>query len=184
LQKTFWGNMSAYRHLENYLKQKHPSPLILTGKQGLGKQMAALTLASALLNCPEEELVRNRDFLLIDKGKEPIKVEDILGLLEQSSFTSLGTRKVYLICHAEKMNIQAQNKLLKLLEDRNLRNIVLLVCEQDTLPDTIKSRCVTITFSLYLTVRWKSIWSIVKLKMIILLSAICVITVLTVLKKH
>lgn len=147
MKKTFWGNMSAYRHLENYMKQKHPGPLILSGKQGLGKQMAALSLASALLNCSEEELMQNRDFLLIDKGKETIKVEDILELLEQSSLTSLGSRKVYLICHAEKMNIQAQNKLLKLLEDRNLRNIVLFVCEHDTLLDTIKSRCMTITFS-------------------------------------
>lgn len=146
MTKTFWGNMPAYRYLENYMKQKHPGPLILSGKQGLGKRMAAFSLAASLLNCSEDELLQNRDFLLIDNGNESIKVEDVLELLEQSNLAALGSIRVYLVCHAEKMNIQAQNKLLKLLEDRNTRNIVIFICEQNTMLDTIKSRCMTIDF--------------------------------------
>lgn len=147
MEKKFWGNMPAYKHLCNYAAQKYPGPLILVGKQGLGKRIAAFSLAASLLGCSEEILSQNRDFLLIDKRKDPIKVEDILELLEQSNLASLGNRKVYLICQAENINVQAQNKLLKLLEDRNLKNTVIFVCNQDVLLDTIKSRCMTINFS-------------------------------------
>lgn len=144
--KSFTGNMQAYMHLENYMKLKFPGPLILSGKKGLGKQKAAFSLAASLLGCTEDALPRNRDFMLLDKGKESIRVEDILRLLDQSSVAALDTAKVYLINHAEKMNIQAQNKLLKLLEDRSRTNIVIFLCEQDTLLDTVKSRCLTINF--------------------------------------
>lgn len=147
MTKNFYGNMPAFRHMENYIKLEHPGPLILSGKQGLGKRQAAFSLAASLLDCSEDAMLHSRDFLLIDKGNEAIKVEDIFEILEQSNLTSLGAVRVYLICRAEKMNAQAQNKLLKLLEDRNTRNIVIFVCEQDALLDTIKSRCMTIDFS-------------------------------------
>lgn len=146
MTKTYIGNAQAHQHLENYVRLKHPGPLILSGKSGLGKKRAAFSLAALLLNCPEDELLRNRDFLLIDKGKEPVRVEDVLYLLEQSSLTALGNVKVYLLCHAERINIQAQNKLLKLLEDRNQANIVIFLCNRDALLDTIKSRCLTVEF--------------------------------------
>lgn len=43
---------------------------------------------------------------------------------------------------AEKMNIAASNKLLKLLEEPPLKTVFILVCEQENkLLDTIKSRC-------------------------------------------
>lgn len=146
MKKTFIGNEDAYKQLTGYLDMKHPGPLILYGKKGLGKRMAAEETASAILGCGREELGHNVDFYLLDKQNDPVRVEDILTLLEKSSIAALGTCKVYLICHAEKMNVQAQNKLLKLLEDRNRTNIVILLCERDTLLDTIKSRCLTISF--------------------------------------
>lgn len=146
MKKTFIGNEDAYKQLTGYLDMKHPGPLILYGKKGLGKRMAAEETASAILGCGREELGHNVDFYLLDKQNDPVRVEDILTLLEKSSIAALGTCKVCLICHAEKMNVQAQNKLLKLLEDRNRTNIVILLCERGTLLDTIKSRCLTISF--------------------------------------
>lgn len=146
MKKTFIGNEDAYKHLTGYLDMKHPGPLILFGKKGLGKKAAAEEAASIILGCGREELIHNVDFYLLDKQNDSVRVEDILALLEKSSIAALGSCKVYLICHAEKMNVQAQNKLLKLLEDRNRTNIVILICERDTLLDTIKSRCLTISF--------------------------------------
>lgn len=146
MKKAFIGNDDAYKHLTGYLDMKHPGPLILYGKKGLGKRAAAEEIAAVILSCDKADFVHNLDFYLLDKQNDPIKVEDILALLEKSSIAALGTCKVYLICHAEKMNVQAQNKLLKLLEDRNRTNIVILLCERDTLLDTIKSRCLTISF--------------------------------------
>lgn len=146
MKKNFLGNEDAYDQLNNYLNMSQPGPLILSGKKGLGKKEAAVEVACTLLNCSRDNLFHSSDFYVLDQGKEGIKVEDILQLLEKSSFAALGSRKVYLICHAEKMNLQAQNKLLKLLEDKNGTNIVIMLCEQDTLLETIKSRCLTVDF--------------------------------------
>ncbi len=146
MEKTFIGNEDAYRQLTGYLGMQHPGPLILYGKKGLGKRMAAEETSCAILGCGRDELLHNGDFFLLDKKTESIRVEDVLSLLEKSSLAALGSCKVYLICHAERMNVSAQNKLLKLLEDRNRTNIVILVCERDLLLETIKSRCLTIPF--------------------------------------
>ena len=146
MNKTFIGNEDAYRQLTGYLDMQHPGPLILYGKKGLGKRNAAEEAACAILGCGRDSLGHNGDFFLLDKKDGSIRVEDILSLLEKSSVAALGSCKVYLICHAEGMNVQAQNKLLKLLEDRNRTNVVILLCERDTLLETIKSRCLTISF--------------------------------------
>lgn len=146
MKKSFIGNEDAYRKLTGYLDMQHPGPLILYGKKGLGKRRAAEEIACTILGCDRNALGHNGDFFLLDKKEGSIRVEDILSLLEKSSIAALGSCKVYLICHAEGMNIQAQNKLLKLLEDRNKTNIVILLSERDTLLETIKSRCLTISF--------------------------------------
>ena len=147
MNKNFIGNDEAYHQLSSYTKMAHPGPLILQGKRGLGKKRAAISLAAHLLGCGEEKLQQSKDFTMIDKGKESVKVEDILSLLDKSVFASLSAVRVFLICHADKVNVQAQNKLLKLLEDRNQTNIVIFLCERDSLLPTIKSRCMTIEFS-------------------------------------
>lgn len=147
MNKSFIGNDEAYHQLVSYTKMKHPGPLILLGKKGLGKKKAAITLAAHLLGYEEESLKQSKDFFMIDKGKETIKVEDIVSILDKSAFASLGLFKVFLLCHADKLNVQAQNKLLKLLEDRNQTNIVIFLCERDSLLPTIKSRCLTIEFT-------------------------------------
>lgn len=146
MKKTFIGNEDAYRCLTGYASMQHPGPLILCGKKGLGKKRAAEETAAVILGCSRDELSHNGDFFLLDKKEESVKVEDILSLLEKSSLAAIGSYKVYLVCHAERMNVQAQNKLLKLLEDKNRTNIVILLSERDTLLETIKSRCLTISF--------------------------------------
>ena len=147
MNKYFIGNDEAYHHILSYTRMVHPGPLILLGKRGLGKKKAAISLAAHLLGCEEESLRQCKDFTMIDKGKDAIKVEDILSFLDKSTFASLSAVKVYLLCQADRINAQAQNKLLKLLEDRNQTNIVIFLCERDSLLPTIKSRCMTVEFS-------------------------------------
>lgn len=69
MKKTFIGNEDAYKQLTGYLDMKHPGPLILYGKKGLGKRMAAEETASAILGCGREELGHNVDFYLLDKQR-------------------------------------------------------------------------------------------------------------------
>ena len=49
MEKTFIGNEDAYRQLTGYLGMQHPGPLILYGKKGLGKRMAAEETSCAIL---------------------------------------------------------------------------------------------------------------------------------------
>lgn len=146
MEKTFPGNNTAYTNLSYYIQMKSPAPLILLGNRGLGKKEAALSVSAHLLEIRPEELHASHDFFVLDRGRDTIKVEDIFDILEKSALTPLGNANIFLICHADRMNIQAQNKLLKLLEDRNSSNIVIFLCDQDMLISTIKSRCMTVEF--------------------------------------
>lgn len=146
MDKNFLGNEDAFLNLDSYVRSQNPGPLILLGKQGLGKRQAAMDAISHLMECDASKLHRNPDFFLLDKQQDNIKVEDILSLLEKSSLSALQEKKYFLICNAENMNVQAQNKLLKLLEDKNRTNVLIFLCNQDTLLETIKSRCSLISF--------------------------------------
>lgn len=146
MNKTFVGNQFAYESIRCHMEQKDPGPLILYGSSGLGKILAAKTAASFLLDIPEDKLTLYPDFYLLDKKDEVIKVEDIQLLLERSSISPVGGKKVFIIHNAENMNIQAQNKLLILLEDRNETNKLIFTCNQNLLLDTIISRCNVVTF--------------------------------------
>lgn len=146
MNKVFIGNQDAFSTLENYVRMNNPCPLILLGEHGLGKHMAAMEVASILLRCQTTDLNKNPDFYILDKGQDPIKVEDIMYILEKSKTVAFSGKKVYLICNAEKINVQGQNKLLKLLEDKNKDHILILLCNQDVLLSTIKSRCCIVPF--------------------------------------
>ncbi|MBN3860577.1 DNA polymerase III subunit delta' [Neisseriaceae bacterium PsAf] len=77
------------------------------------------------------------------KTSEFIKIEAIRTMAEKVQTSSyLGGRKVVLIAPAEKMNAQASNALLKILEEPPAETIFLLVSHaKDRLLSTIISRC-------------------------------------------
>lgn len=146
MDKTFIGNNEAFLNLNSYALSQNPGPLILLGKRGLGKRQAAMNIIAQLIGCSSNELHKNPDFFLLDRQQDIIKVEDVLALLDKSSFAALKDKKFFLVCNAENINVQAQNKLLKLLEDKNSTNVLIFLCNQDALLGTIKSRCNIISF--------------------------------------
>lgn len=146
MDKNFVGNQPAYELIANHVARREPGPMILQGSCGLGKLFAAKAAASALLCTPIDRLGLHSDYFLLDKANDVIKVEDIQVLLERSSVSSVSGRKVFIIRNAENMNVQSQNKLLKLLEDRNRTNQMILTCNRGLLLDTIISRCNVIPF--------------------------------------
>lgn len=147
MNKVFVGNDAAYQQLQNYLNMERPGPLILSGKKGTGKRLAARELCRELLGCEDDRLEMQPDFYLLDKDGDSIKVDDVAAILKKSEIAALGNRKVFLILGADRMNEQAQNKLLKLLEDRNRTNTVIMLCEENVLLPTIQSRCLSIRFT-------------------------------------
>lgn len=78
-----------------------------------------------------------------------IRVDDAQEILKALALKSLeGSYKVMIIWMADKMNISASNKLLKLLEEPTDKTIFILISEneEDIIP-TIRSRCQVLHFN-------------------------------------
>lgn len=90
------------------------------------------------------------DYYEINKdANESIKIDEIRELQEriiEKPITSL--KKVYVINNAEKMTVEAQNCLLKTLEEPpEFITIILVSNNENTILTTIKSRCTKVAFT-------------------------------------
>lgn len=150
---------------ENALKREMRSgrfshALLLSGQQGIGKKTLARFLAKGLLctcddpslrpcgicrSCKRFESATHANFLTPDlkPTDKSIKIEAIRTILDALSHHSLENgARVVLLENAERMTVQAQNCLLKSLEEAagNTHFILTADSERSILP-TILSRC-------------------------------------------
>jgi DNA polymerase III subunit delta' len=84
----------------------------------------------------------------IDKKQGEIRVDDAQEIVKKLSLKSYeGGYKIMIIWLAEKMNIGASNKLLKILEEPTEETLFILVSEnEEDIINTIKSRCQVLHF--------------------------------------
>lgn len=92
---------------------------------------------------PYADLMQWYEFLEEDKKQGIISVEEIEEIIYKLNMKSFeGGYKIQIIWMAEKMNIPAANKLLKMLEEPPAKTLFLLIVEEeDKLLQTIISRC-------------------------------------------
>ncbi len=119
----------------------HPDFHVLVSEQEI--EFGRLELLSAYAaRYPEERPGRERK-------SSVIKVEKVRQLIDrfyQSSY--IGTGRVALLLPADRMNLNAANALLKLLEEPPPQSLFLLVTDQPgALLPTIRSRCIVETLS-------------------------------------
>jgi len=145
--------------LKDYIRQSRlGGGYLFTGPQGIGKKLAAKTLAKAV-NCQEESLDscdRCNSCLKIDKNEHPdfhlidineisdaIKIEHIRQLQKDINLKPYEARyKVFIIDHAENLTAEAQNALLKTLEEPPKGSLIILIASNlRLLFKTIISRC-------------------------------------------
>ena len=135
--------------------------VIFHGPRGLGKSSAARELA-AILNCLDEnpggtcahcrQLAAGNfpDFIWIDRGdKASLGIEQIRGLTSELSLRPFGAKatRVVVIDQAHLLTLEAQNALLKLLEEPPPSTLIILVAEQlQSLLVTVRSRCRSVQF--------------------------------------
>lgn len=134
-----------------------------SGPEGIGKKTLARAFAKDLLclshdsencsciSCRTFESGTNPDFYQVVSDKKSIGVDSIRDLQDHVAHRpTYGNRKVYLIPDAELMTTQAQNCLLKTLEEPpEYAVIILLTVNFEALLPTIQSRTVNLRMSAY-----------------------------------
>lgn len=127
---------------------------MFVGIDGIGKCLFAKEFAKLVLNSSQgtndlQELSNHPDFMLIqpEDGKS-IKIEQIRYLQEKIAEKPIASnKKIYIINDSDTMTQEAQNCLLKTLEEPPEYAIIILVLSNENkLLPTIKSRCTKIVF--------------------------------------
>ncbi len=151
------GQELAQQILQGYTEQgRLQGGLLFVGPEGVGKKKAALTLAKAV-NCAEGPLDscdRCPSCLKIEKNQHPdihliaaedsqIRIESIRQLKKDISFKPYEAEKsVFIIDDAHRLNAEASNALLKILEEPPRDSLIILVTDKPALLfKTILSRC-------------------------------------------
>lgn len=139
----FYGNSSAINSLKTSLAR--PNGYLLKGPKGTGKFTVALEFSKAILQS-KVNIENNPDFFLI-QAEGTIKKEDVLFMKRECSILPNKSKyKVYLIDDADTATVEAQNSILKVLEDSSEFNIFILICHTHML-STIESRLSPVNFS-------------------------------------
>lgn len=118
--------------------------LLLTGLAGSGKTFAAEHIVAAALHVPFEKLGGYAYFTKIVPTKNAISIDDIRTLQRFMQLKTVGAnnvRRAAIVEHAHTMSPEAQNALLKLLEEPPEDSVLILTAHNPrALLTTIRSR--------------------------------------------
>jgi len=153
------GHESIIQHLQNAISSHKVShAYILHGEEGMGKKLLATSFAKALQceeggilscdrckSCMQVETSNHPDIMWVTHEKVSIGVDDIRlqvnGDIQVKPYNS--PYKIYIIDDSDKLTEQAQNALLKTVEEPpEYAIIILLVSNISVILPTILSRCV------------------------------------------
>lgn len=161
--KDVVGHEQVIFHMQNAIRQKKLShAYLLCGETGSGKHLVAEAFAKTILceeggieacgkckSCKQVESGNHPDFHPVVREKATLGVkeirEQVTGDVQIKPYSS--DYKIYLIDEAEKMTEEAQNALLKTIEEPPAYAVfLLLVSRQELLLPTVLSRCVLLPF--------------------------------------
>jgi len=155
------GNDKIKEQLENSVKlNKISHSYLFIGTEGIGKKMIANEFAKMILctdnnrycgkckSCIEFDTNNNPDFKIIEPDGNSLKIEQIREFQNKVyEKPIISNRKVYIINDSDKMTGEAQNCLLKTLEEPpEFVTIILIGSNENAFLSTIKSRCMILHF--------------------------------------
>lgn len=141
------GQEFAKKYMINSInKGKINHAYMFEGIEGIGKETFAYDLAKILLETPHLE--NAPDCIRVKPEGNSIKIAQIRNLQSDIVIKPHKKYKIYIIDKAEKMTVEAQNALLKTLEEPPEYAIIILVTDnKEGLLPTIRSRCEIVKFT-------------------------------------
>lgn len=154
------GNMRTLHTLKLMIQNNRlPHAIILEGPAGSGKKTLALYLAKAFMcaadtppcnccNCCKTLSAGSHpDYTFFQAEKDYIGVDDMRKIRSEAYYQPISAKcRVFVINAADTMNEQAQNALLKVIEEPPAASRFIFLCESAAaLLVTIRSRCVSFT---------------------------------------
>jgi DNA polymerase-3 subunit delta' len=157
------GNNRTKKILKKSLqKDRIPNSLLFSGPEGVGKRDTALVLAKAM-NCLKSKddacevcascrAIENGNFpdvMVLSPEKNILKIEQMRAMKQTAYLKPMtGRKRIFIIDQAEKMNDEAANSVLKILEEPpSFTHIILVTHNPYLILPTIKSRCQDLNFS-------------------------------------
>lgn len=158
--KDVIGHNDIIEYVQNAVKSHKVShAYIMNGERGAGKKMLASLFARTLLcensdeepcgtckSCMQAEHNNNPDIIVVSHEKpNSISVDEIREQVNNDIIMKPYSNeyKVYIIPEADKMTEQAQNAILKTIEEPPAYAVIILLTENvDAMLPTILSRCV------------------------------------------
>lgn len=145
--------------MKSIQKETFSHSYLFIGTQGIGKKMLAIEFAKNILctekeqdhtckSCIEFESNNHPDFMCMQPDGNRIKIEQIRFLQKKIQEKPIvSNKKVYIINDADTMTIEAQNCLLKTLEEPpEFATIILIGNNENSFLATIRSRCMILRF--------------------------------------
>lgn len=160
MEQPLLGNIRTQHTAQLMIQNKKlPHALIIEGPAGSGKKTFAEFLAMAALcgaenppcgeckSCRTLKAGSNRDYTFFTPEKDLITVDDVRNLRTQAYYSPIAVPyRVFVVDRADCMNEQAQNTLLKIIEEPPQTAKFIFLCQSAaSLLATIRSRCICFT---------------------------------------
>lgn len=141
------GHKKQISKLEEMIKNNNLlNSYLFVGNEGIGKKLVAINFSKAILNV--QTLNSSMDYKYIERqqDKKDIAVEQVRKTIVDDVYIkpSVGNKKVYIINDAQYLNEEAQNTLLKTLEEPPYYVVLILIAP------SIKSFLPTVLSRLYI----------------------------------
>ena len=158
------GNEKIKKELNETIKNnKLLHSYLFIGQEGIGKRKFAMEFAQMILclsedstkpcrkcsSCVKFESFNNPDFVQLQPDGNSIKIAQIRQM-QESIYEKpiISNKKVFIIDDCDKMTEEAQNSLLKTLEEPPEYVVIILITNNENkLLNTVRSRCVKISFN-------------------------------------
>ncbi|MGB8356366.1 MAG: hypothetical protein WCD79_20880 [Chthoniobacteraceae bacterium] len=145
----------------DFLKRAHEQQrlahaYLICGPQGSGKRDLVAQLASLVTNSTNpgslpSTILQHPDVHIAEPESKSrrIVIDQVRALEKELQMrSSLGGKKIGILFEADRLKVEASNAFLKTLEEPPNNSLLLLTTAQpEALPDTIISRCISVTLS-------------------------------------